>query len=252
MHVLSDEALTGLVPNGHDCIQKVHKTRTVTTASKEEINAILHGLHTDDLLVGVVLEDELLEVQEGTLMSNLLTDLSHSIPSIFGFNLATIRALLSSNDNFKDVRLLEDGGCKDLTLHSQSDLDTLTMGLGPQEGCIDETNLVEALDTLQTQRHQLLGFEGARKPLGWRLLVPFTATAKVDDDLFAALLGNVHTGANTVEAHVGRVGFNKDATFATKDLLGRRGGDVLAHAWEKGAKIQPTPPRSSGTALNGK
>lgn len=136
-------------------------------------------------------------------MVYLLPNLNHRIPGVLGFNLATVRALLTTNDHFKHVRLLEDGVGKDFLLHGQLDLDPFAVRFSPQKTGINKSNFVQALDTFQAERHQLFGFQAAREPLGRRLLVTFTATAKIDDNLFAALLRDVNTAADTVEAHVG-------------------------------------------------
>lgn len=64
-------------------------------------------------------------------MVYFLTNLDNRIPGILCFNLATIRTLLASNDNFKDIGLLKDGRGKDFLLYSKFNLDPFTVRFSP-------------------------------------------------------------------------------------------------------------------------
>jgi hypothetical protein len=86
--------------------------------------------------MGHVLQDQLFEVQESALVVDLLTDLDNRVPGVLGLDFAAIWTLLASNDNLKNVGLLEDGRGKHFFLHRQLDLDALAVGLCPQEARI--------------------------------------------------------------------------------------------------------------------
>ena len=101
---------------------------------------------------------ELLEVEEGLLVGGALPDLHNTFPVVLGFDPLTVIAYLVDDLELDDGGLLEKGTAHVL-LHGNFDLESLGMRLGPHEAGVHQMQLVEALDTLQTQTEQLAGLE---------------------------------------------------------------------------------------------
>lgn len=80
----------------------------------EEVESIFDLGDRDGILVGVVLEDELLEVQESTLVVDLLANLDEGAPGVLGGETSALRALGSLNDVLDLEDLLKDSGREDL------------------------------------------------------------------------------------------------------------------------------------------
>lgn len=84
----------------------------------EEVESVLDLLHADRILVGVVLEDELLEVEERPLVVDLLANLHERAPGVLGGETSALGALSSLDDVLDFEDLLEDGGGEDLPFTS--------------------------------------------------------------------------------------------------------------------------------------
>jgi hypothetical protein len=59
----------------------------------EKVQPIAHFFYSNRVLLSVVFQDELLKVQKRALVRNLLSDLYHGLPSIFGSEFCAIGAL---------------------------------------------------------------------------------------------------------------------------------------------------------------
>ena len=90
------------------------------------------------------------------------------------------------------------------------------MRLSPNKVGVDETNLVESFQPLETERHQLPRLERARDPLHGRVQVALAEPAEVEDDLLGDVLGDVDLGAEAGDARVGRVRLDRNAALTTK------------------------------------
>lgn len=78
--------------------------------------------------------------------------------------------------------------------------------------------MFEAFDLLQAQSQQFTGLESSINPLSLRLLVPFAAFTEVNGYTFSNTSCDVDTCPETVDAHVGRIEVDDDATFATETV----------------------------------
>jgi len=183
---------------------------------EEEVQAIRSLLHGAGVLVGLVLQDDLLEVEEGLLVVHLLPDLDHGLPRVLGLHAAAVVTHLVCHDVLHHKGLLEDGGGKHLLLNRQLDLDPLGVGLGPDEAGINQPDLGKALEPLEAEGEQLLGLEGAHHPLGRGLHVPLTELAPVNGGLLRDSLSDIHLILDAVHAHVGRVGRDRHTTVAAQ------------------------------------
>mmetsp|Transcript_5818 Transcript_5818/g.12669 ORF Transcript_5818/g.12669 Transcript_5818/m.12669 type:complete len:95 (-) Transcript_5818:410-694(-) len=87
-----------------------------------------------------MLQDELLEVEEGALVIDALTDLNERLPTALTELGLTFDALLIPNDEDHDEALLQDGAGLHLLLHREADLEAHGMGFGPYPTGIDEAD----------------------------------------------------------------------------------------------------------------
>ena len=74
-----------------------------------------------------MLEDDLLEKEEGALVVDLLPDLHHSLPRVRCRDFVAVLAVMVVNLVHNDERLLQDGTSRYLVLDRQLDLDTTRM-----------------------------------------------------------------------------------------------------------------------------
>lgn len=160
------------VPQGSDGLEEVDELGGVAAVAEVEVEAVGHLLDADGVGVGAVLEDELLEVQEGALVVHLLARLHDGLPRVIGEAGRAGRALHHLHDELDDEHLLEDGRREDLLLHGDLDLKPSRVGLGPHEAGVDELDLVHALDALQAEGEELARLQLAVHPRVRRHQVP--------------------------------------------------------------------------------
>ena len=99
--------------------------------------------------MSAMLEDQLLQVQEASLVIDLLTHLDNSPPHIGRVRLCALRALLARNniDNLKS--LLQQDTVLHRVLDCELDLDAPRVGFCPDEAGIDNADLVETAQLLE-------------------------------------------------------------------------------------------------------
>ena len=78
------------------------------------------------------------------------------------------------------------------------------------------TYLLQALQSLDAQREQLLGLEGSPDPVLGRLQVALTLLAPEQRYLFLDALCDVHLGPDAVHTHIGGVGRDGHSTQAAQ------------------------------------
>lgn len=100
--------------DGGNGTEEIDHLQSVLLRRVEEVESILDLLNTDGIFVGVVLEDELLEVQESTLVVDLLSDLDECSPGVLGGETGALGALGSLDDVLDLEDLLQDGRREDL------------------------------------------------------------------------------------------------------------------------------------------
>ncbi len=120
----------------------------------EKIETVLGFVDRDCVLVCVVLEDELFEVEESTLVLHLLTNLNHSTPCVLCRKTRAVWALTILNDKLDLEDLLENRRCEHLLLYCKLDSETLAVWLCPDETCVDESNFIETFELLETNGKQ--------------------------------------------------------------------------------------------------
>ncbi len=158
----------------------------------------------DGLVMCVHFQDQLLQVQEGLLVSSSLSDLNNTLPVVLGLNSLTLIADLVHDLKLDHACLLQNSTAHVL-LARDLDLDTLRVRLGPDEARIDQVQLVHALDALETQGEELTRLECCLHPCGRRLEVAFALAAELKQALLGQLFGDVDLGLNALHACVQRV-----------------------------------------------
>lgn len=174
----------------------------MTATLEEEIQSVRLPLDIGNILVSVMLQNQLFNVQEGSLVIDFLTGLHDRSPGVLGHDLGTVHALLVGDNDFEDKGLLQDGGGEGFLLDGDLDFDAFAVRFGPDEAGVDEANLAQTLQASQAQGHQFLRFQGTSEPLHRWLQVTITVTAALDGYLFRDSLGNVHLGTDTAHAHI--------------------------------------------------
>ena len=134
----------------------------------KEIQAILHLLHRDCVLLSAVLEDELLEEKERPFVRDLLADLNHRLPGVFRGKLRAVRTLPVLDEELDLEHLFENRRGEDLLLDREGYAEAFGMGLGPDEVGVGEADLVEALELFQAECEQFPRLRLCDCPRCWR------------------------------------------------------------------------------------
>jgi hypothetical protein len=86
----------------------------VAALAIEKVEPVARLLDGDGVLLDAVLEDELLEEEEGPLVRDLLSDLDDRFPRVLGGEAGTVRALGVLDQELDLEYLFEDGGSQNL------------------------------------------------------------------------------------------------------------------------------------------
>jgi hypothetical protein len=140
----------------HLPLEKVDEAQSLLLVHEIEIHSILEGLKrvavreeageeeeemTDcdlkTVRVGIVLQQDLLEIEEGSLVWDMLAYLHHGMPHTLSIKGLTSFALLISNHKLDDLCLLENGSVHDLLLDRQLDLQSQRVRFSPDPHSIN-------------------------------------------------------------------------------------------------------------------
>ena len=161
---MGDELLVVPEPDGNAALEEVDELYGVGSGGKVKVNSLVNVLydgtrmiqylmllilsityaHLDFDAVDVcsMLEDELLEEEEGALVVHVLPQLDARVPAVWVRIMpVAVEAHVPFDDVFDNEGLLEDGAVEDLGLDGQLDLQALGVGLGPDESSIDKLHL---------------------------------------------------------------------------------------------------------------
>lgn len=96
-------------PCWRDGTQEIDHFECMLLRGVEEVETVLDFRDADRVLVGIVLQNQLLEVQERPLVVDLLANLNQRAPGVLGGEPSAFRALRTLNDVFDFEYLLQDG-----------------------------------------------------------------------------------------------------------------------------------------------
>ena len=136
----------------------------MTPRAVEEVQTIPHLLDRDGVFLRAVLQDQLFQVQEGTLVRDLLSDLYKRFPCVLGREFSAVRTLpvlykvLDLEDLFQDCR------GEDFLLDCHRDAQAFGMWFCPNEMRIGQPNFVQPFEFLETYRQQFLRFRAGNGP----------------------------------------------------------------------------------------
>jgi hypothetical protein len=168
VNVHRNQLLRFLALHGHDTAKEIDKLLCVISRREEEINTVVNFLDVDCVTMSAVLENQLLEVEESTLVGDLLANLDDGAPCVVCETLLTISALLVGLDELDFKGLLEDGALKSFLLNGDLQLDTARMGFGPDERGVDDADFVQTTQLAKTEGEEFTGFGLGDEPLvGW-------------------------------------------------------------------------------------
>mmetsp|Transcript_80799 Transcript_80799/g.142391 ORF Transcript_80799/g.142391 Transcript_80799/m.142391 type:complete len:420 (+) Transcript_80799:520-1779(+) len=207
--VVADELLCRLPADRGHLAQEVNHSLGMTAVGVVEVHPVRELRHFRAVLVHPVLQDQPLQEEERPLVVHPLPGLHpripHLLPRLVG--LAGL-AHLAHDDELYHCVLLDDGAGEYLLLHCQLHLQTLGVGLGPDEGGVHEMHLLQPFDSLQAEGQQLLGLQRSHQPVLRRVEVPLTVLAELHGALLADALCDVDVRLHAANAHVGRVGLH--------------------------------------------
>jgi len=93
-------------------LYEVDKLESVASVIEVEIDTVGHFANGEGVGVGRVLQDELFQEEERSLVIDLLSHLRDRSPGVFGLRSRASRALIRLHDVLDDERLLQDGRSK--------------------------------------------------------------------------------------------------------------------------------------------
>jgi hypothetical protein len=163
-----NQLLRLLAFHGHDTAEEIDEFLGVVSRREEEIDTVVNFLDVDCVTVSTVLENKLLEVEESTLVGDLLADLDDGAPCVVCETLLTIGALLVGLDELDFESLLQNGALKSFLLDGDLQLDTARVRLGPDEGGVDNADFVQTTQLAKTEGEEFTRFGLGDEPLvGW-------------------------------------------------------------------------------------
>jgi sulfur carrier protein ThiS len=165
VNVHRNQLLRLLALHRHDTAQEIDKLLGMVSRREEEIDTVMNFLDVDCVTVSTVLEDKLLEVEESTLVGDLLANLDDGAPCVVCETFLTIGALLVGLDELDFEGLLQNGALEGFLLNGDLQLDTTRMGFGPDEGSVDDTDFVQTTEFAKTESQEFTGFGLGDEPL---------------------------------------------------------------------------------------
>mmetsp|Transcript_9609 Transcript_9609/g.22787 ORF Transcript_9609/g.22787 Transcript_9609/m.22787 type:complete len:490 (+) Transcript_9609:651-2120(+) len=216
VEILRDHLLAlHFLPARHHAQDEVLELQRVRPVQEVEVNTIWNLLDVDRLLVRFILEDELLEEVESTLVVHLLPHLDDSAPGALRGNHVAVCALEVMDHHLNHEHLLQNHAAVNLLLDRQLQFQTPRMRLRPDERRVDELHFVQALDALQTNLQQLLALRLACHPQLRGVEVSSTCAAVLHWDRFGNAFGDVNPRSDAVCAHRCRVPHHRRTAVAT-------------------------------------
>jgi len=224
--VVRDELLRCRSLDRSDGGEEVDQAGGMGTRTEEEVEAAGGRRDSDREGSLTVLEEELLEVEEGAAVGHVLPELDDGNPLV-GVGLRAGAGVAESvvDDELDGVRLLEDDAVEHLAAEAELEAEALGVGLGEDElgaGEGDAEPRERAVDSAEQDLHEL-GRLGRGAEPGPRRLEVGGAVGAVDHGGVARdALGDVDARAQAARAHVGRVGLHGHAAHAAEHRARRR------------------------------
>jgi hypothetical protein len=114
------------------------------------------------------------------------------------------------------------GDIRDGVLDGELDLDTTRVRLGPDEGGVDEADLLHALELLEAQGKHLTGFGGGDDPGGGGQQPAVAVAAEVQDSLALDVSGEVDGELDAVVAEGAGLAVGRGAAVAAENTKEKR------------------------------
>mmetsp|Transcript_17295 Transcript_17295/g.16499 ORF Transcript_17295/g.16499 Transcript_17295/m.16499 type:complete len:219 (-) Transcript_17295:382-1038(-) len=148
LEVLGDELLTLLGPAHHLVLNEVCQPVGMGLVLELEVQPVMSLLDPDRLLSRIVLQDQLLQEQECSLVIHSLSNLDLGHPGVRGVVLLTFITLNIVQLKLDDESLLQESVIGDLFLDSQLYFDPVGVGLCPHERSVYHLHPLQTLDVL--------------------------------------------------------------------------------------------------------
>uniref|UniRef100_A0A8R7P297 Uncharacterized protein n=1 Tax=Triticum urartu TaxID=4572 RepID=A0A8R7P297_TRIUA len=217
---MRDELLGCVGLDGSDCTKEVDEAGSVRARAEEEVEAAGSRGDADGERGLAMLDEELLEVEEGAAVRDVLAELDDGDPLVgvgLGAGAGVAEAVV--DDELDGVGLLEDDAVEDLAAEAELEAEALGVGLGEDELGAGERDLEageRVLEAAEEDLQELGGLRAGAEP-GARRLEVGEAVGAVDDGGVAwDALGDVDARPEAAGAHVGRVGLHGDAADAAE------------------------------------
>ena len=149
--------------DGNHILQKANESSCLALVWKIKVHTISKGFNAQTPSMRPMFENQLFQIQKGSLVTDTLSNLDERFPSTLSKFRLTIDALLIANDVFHHEGLLQDGTVLNFFLNRQANLESHRMWFGPDPARIDESGclfsrftVAETTDKGQAQAHQFL------------------------------------------------------------------------------------------------
>jgi hypothetical protein len=132
--VMRDELLGRVGLDGRDGAEEVDEAGCVRAGAEEEVEAAWRRGDADGERGLAVLDEELLEVEEGAAVGDVLAELDDGDPLVgvgLGAGAGVAEAVV--DDELDGVRLLEDDAVEDLAAEAELEAEALGVGLGEDD-----------------------------------------------------------------------------------------------------------------------
>jgi hypothetical protein len=167
-----------------------------------------------------VLDEELLEVEEGAAVRDVLAELDDGDPLVgVGLRAGAGVAEAVVDDELDGVRLLEDDAVEHLTAEAELEAEALGVRLGEDEfgaGEGDAEPREGAVDAAEQDLHELRRLRPGAQPGARRLEVGVAVRAVHNRGVAWDALGDVDARTEAARAHIGRIRLHRHAAHAAQ------------------------------------
>lgn len=161
---MGNQLLSSLDLSRHLVLNEVYEPVRMRPALELEVQPIVHLLNAQALLRCVMLNDQLLQEEEGSLVVHSLSQLSLAHPGVRSPSLLAVVALQIIHYELNHEVLLKECSIHNFLLHSELDLESPGVRFSVEESSVYQLDLLEALDMVETEREQLRGLKLAGLP----------------------------------------------------------------------------------------
>mmetsp|Transcript_216 Transcript_216/g.414 ORF Transcript_216/g.414 Transcript_216/m.414 type:complete len:248 (-) Transcript_216:159-902(-) len=220
---MRDERLVAPVFDWNHVLKEVYEFDRMRSVSKEEVHSSVAILDVDGMGLSLVLYDQLLQEEEGSLVGDLLPDLNRCDPLVcVGCSPGTQVTHVILNDILNNESVLKNRSVEYVLLYRQLHFQPLGVRFSPYERRVHQLDPLQSLCSFHAKRQEFLRLELCSNPVLRWLQVSPTTVAVEHRHLPLDTFRYVHLSLQAIHARVCRVRLDLDPAKATQHVTNSR------------------------------